>query len=135
MDQIKWKSYWFKKIYNMKFVLPLPPSINRTYGVSRNGDHAMYKRKPVKDWEFTAGWEIKRQMMGKPVSFSGPVKIGIAWYYQFDRDIDAGFKVLLDLFEKQQIYKNDRQVREVMYIRIFKDVKNPRVEIELYDHN
>ena len=117
----------------MKLTLPLPPSINRTYGVSRTGEHAMYKRKPVKDWEFTAGWEIKRQMIGHPKTFTGPVKIGIAWFYEYDRDIDAGFKVLLDILEKQQIVKNDRQFRKVMYIDIAKDKANPRVEIELYD--
>lgn len=116
----------------MKISLPLPPSINRTYGVSRTGDHAMYKRKPVKDWEFTAGWEIKRQYPGFK-TLLGPVKIGIHWFYEYDRDIDAGFKVLLDLFEKQYIVKNDRQFREVMYIKIDKDRENPRVEIELYE--
>lgn len=116
----------------MKITLPLPPSINRTYGVSRTGDHAMYKRKPVKDWEFTAGWEVKRQHPGiRP--FEKPVKMGIHWFYSYDRDIDAGFKVLLDLFEKQRVYLNDRQVREIMYIRISKDLKDPRVEVELYE--
>lgn len=116
----------------MKFVLPLPPSINQTYGVSRNGEHPMYKRKEVKDWEFTAGWEIKRQYPGL-IELKGPVKIGITWYYRTDRDIDAGFKVLLDLLQRQRVYINDRQVRKIMYVDIFEDKKNPRVEVEVYE--
>lgn len=115
----------------MKFTLPLPPGINRTYGVSTTREHAMYKRKPVKDWEFTAGWEIKRQYAGQVETYTEPVKMGIHWYYKYNRDIDAGLKVLLDLFEKQQIYENDRLVREIMYIRITKDTKHPRVEVEV----
>lgn len=115
----------------MKFTLPLPPSINRTYGVNRNAEFPMYKRKVVKDWEFTAGWDIKRHMVGKPATFTGPVKMGITWYYDIDRDIDAGLKVLLDLFQKQLIYKNDRQVREISYIRMVQDRENPRVEVEV----
>ncbi len=119
----------------MKFVLPLPPSINATYGVSRTGEHPMYKKKEVKDWEFTAGWEIKRFTTGKPLHFTGPVEVGITWFYKHDRDIDNGMKVLLDLFEKQQIYKNDRQVRRITHIDIFEDKVNPRVEVEINNWN
>lgn len=87
----------------------------------------------MKDWEYTAGWEIKRQSAMKPLPFLGKVQIGITWYYERDRDIDAGLKVLLDLFEKQYVVKNDRQFRKVMYIDMKEDKKNPRVEVELYD--
>lgn len=117
----------------MKFTLPLPPSINQTYGVNRNAEHPMYKRKSVKDWEFTAGWDIKRSMIGAPKTITGPVSVGITWFYDIDRDIDAGLKVLLDLFQKQRIYKNDRQVRKITHIDILEDRDNPRVEIEIYE--
>lgn len=115
----------------MKFTLPLPPSINQTYGVNRDAYHPMFKRKAVKDWEFTAGWEIKRQLPGL-IPFEGPVKVGVKWFYDANRDIDAGLKVLLDLFQKQYIVKNDRQIRKIMYIDIFEDKKNPRTEVEIY---
>ena len=128
----------------MILTLSLPPCINQTYGVNRNASHPMYKRKIVKDWEFTAGWEVKKQLVeanrfvkknGEPDStpIKGDVKVGITWYYRINRDIDAGLKVLLDLLQKQNVYENDRQVREIMYIKILRDIKNPRVEVVIYE--
>lgn len=114
----------------MKFILPLPPGINNTYGLSNSGYAGMYKKKVARDWEDEAGWEIKRQYPGIKTCLND-MKIGIIWFYKYERDIDAGFKILLDLFQKQRVYKNDRQVRKVMYIDMVKDVKNPRVEVEL----
>ena len=113
----------------MKFTLPLPPCINQTYGVSRNGYQAMFKKRPVKNWEFVAGWEVKRQWKGKPLD--GPVSLEIHWFYKNDRDIDAGLKVLLDLFQKQSVYLNDGQVRRITNMTIDEDKKNPRVEVEI----
>lgn len=91
----------------------------------------MYKRKPVKDWEELAGQEIMLQVPQPFEMLQVPVRVGITFYYKYDRDIDAGVKVLLDLFQKQYIYLNDRQVREIMYIKIFEDKKNPRAEVEI----
>jgi len=116
----------------MNITLPLPPGINRTYGINRDAEFPLYKRKKAKDWEEEAGWSIKEQFPGFD-TITGPVKMGITWYYEFDRDIDAGQKLLFDLLETQRIYANDRQIREIMYIKIFKDKKNPRVEVELYE--
>lgn len=117
----------------MKFVLPLPPGINKTYGInhSRKGP-PLYKRGVVRDWEYEAGWMVKHQLARHKFSgFPGKVKIGIDWYVKVDRDIDAGIKVLLDLFTKQRVYADDRQVRYITHIGIFEDKKNPRVEVEL----
>lgn len=117
----------------MKFVLPLPPGINKTYGVNYQAKGpALYKRGHVKDWEYEAGWEIKRRIgREKFAGFKGRVKMGIDWYVSVDRDIDAGIKVLLDLFTRQRVYADDRQVRYITHIGIFEDKKNPRVEVEL----
>lgn len=104
----------------MKFTLPMPPSINKTYGISRTAEQPMFKRKAAKDWEFTAGWEIKRQYPGEPDTILEPIEVGIVWYYDHDRDIDAGLKLLLDLFQKQRIYKNDRQIRRITGIEMVK---------------
>ena len=116
----------------MRFTLPLPPSINQTYGVNRNAEHPMFKHQKVKDWEEAAGWDIIQQK-DKSVSFplTGPIMMGITWYYKDDRDIDAGLKVLLDVFQKFNIYKNDRQVRRFLDVNIFEDKENPRVEVFL----
>jgi len=124
----------------MKFTLPLPPSINQTYGVNRNAEYPMYKRKSVKDWEFTAGWEIKRQYIEIRKTklgvypFGGDVQVGITWFYKTDRDIDAGIKVLFDVLEKQQVILNDRQIRRITHVDIYPDYKNPRVEIEIENY-
>lgn len=115
----------------MKFILPMPPGINKTYGVTSAGNHHMYKHKVVRDWEETAGWEVKRQNSFHRAVFSGPVQVGIKWFYKRDRDIDSGIKVLFDLFERQGIYRNDRQIRKVTYIDIEQDKNNPRVEVEI----
>lgn len=117
----------------MKFTLSLPPSINQTYGVNRVTPNPMFKRKGAKNWEHLAGQEIMIQTSGNRKVFEGPVKMGITFYYKIDRDIDAGLKILLDLFQKQNVYTNDRQVRKIMYIDIFEDKENPRVEVEIYE--
>lgn len=117
----------------MIFVLPLPPGINKTYGVNHKSyGPALYKRGEVRDWEHEAGWIIKKHMGRKGyVPFKGRVEAGITWYVKFDRDIDAGLKVLLDVFQKQRVYANDKQVRRITHIDIFEHDKNPRVEVEL----
>lgn len=116
----------------MRFILPLPPSINQTYGVNRNAEFPMYKRQKVKDWEEAAGWDILQQK-DKSLSFplTGTIAMGVVWYYKDDRDVDAGLKVLLDVFQKFNIYKNDRQVRRILGIDIFEDKANPRAEVFL----
>lgn len=110
----------------MKFILPMPPTLNRTYGV---GNGKMYKNKTAKEWEEEAGFVILTQRKGKHLPLEGKISFGITWFYEYDRDIDAGLKILLDLFEKQSVVKNDRQFRKCEYIDIFEDVDNPRVEV------
>lgn len=120
----------------MNFILPLPPGINRTYGINTKSEgNPMYKKPRVRNWEDDAGFEVLRQLtpeMKKLIPLKGDVEMGIRWYYKYNRDIDAGLKVLLDLFEKQNVYLNDRQVRRFKYYEIFRDPKHPRVEVEIY---
>jgi Holliday junction resolvase RusA-like endonuclease len=114
----------------MKFTLSMPPSINNTYAVSRGGKIPFYKKRPVRDWEYDAGWEIKRQWIGRKTPKNGSIAMTINWFYQRNRDIDAGIKVLLDLFQKQRVYLNDSQIRQMMVTKE-QDVKNPRVEVTI----
>jgi Holliday junction resolvase RusA-like endonuclease len=115
----------------MKFILPMPPSINQTYGVNRDKVDPLYKKKPVRDWEEEAGYMILEQNRGFKMGFKGVVEVGIDWFYKIDRDIDAGIKVLLDLLQKQRIVLNDRQIRRITHVDIKPDPKNPRVEITI----
>lgn len=114
----------------MKFILPLPPSINRTYGI---GNGRMYKRAGVREWEEEAGWSMVQSRVEKQFdTLTGPVRVCITWFFKINRDIDASIKVLLDLLEKHRVYENDKQVRELQ-IKIFEDKKSPRVEVEIYE--
>jgi Holliday junction resolvase RusA-like endonuclease len=115
----------------MKFILPMPPSINNTYAVNRTGKNTFYKKKNVKDWEKEAGWMIKKQWKGSKNPFNGDVQVGIDFYYADNRDIDNGLKVLFDLLQKQRVVINDKQIRKITHVNIYQDLQNPRVEIEI----
>lgn len=116
----------------MKFILPMPPSINNTYGISRRGQ--MFKKNFVVAWEEEAGYEIIKQKRGQTaVEPTGPVKISVVWFYKRERDIDASIKVLLDLFQKQQVYLNDKQVKD-LHLKMFQDKENPRVEVDIEEY-
>lgn len=115
----------------MRFILPLPPPINQTYGVNRSGKFPFYKKTKVRDWEKEAGQMINIQWVGKRnIDNVSPVKLIVIWYFKNNRDIDAGLKSLLDLLQKQYLYKNDTQVYELLVYKN-KDLENPRCEVEI----
>lgn len=114
----------------MKFILSLPPSINATYGVNRNQSQPVFKKQEVRDWEEKAGYEILSQT---PPQLKEPLlgDIGmIVNFYSSGRDIDAGLKVLLDLFQRQRVYKNDNQVKE-LHVHLNDPLGEEKVEVEL----
>ncbi len=115
----------------LNFTLPMPPGINRTYGVNLTGKRHLYKKEEVKDWEHEAGQQVMLQWRGRREPFTGDVEIQIHFYYLHDIDIDASLKVLLDLLQKQGVYKNDRQVRRISGIDITQDIINPRVNVTI----
>lgn len=118
----------------MKFTLPMPPGIDNTYGIHGS---VMYKKALAKAWEQEAGYEIINQRNKQKIQTKLPllngVIMGIEWFYKYNRDIDSGLKILLDLFQKQGIYKNDMQVRRFSHYGIQPDKQNPRVEVEIED--
>jgi Holliday junction resolvase RusA-like endonuclease len=114
----------------MKFILSIPPSINQTYGTSRSGKIPFYKKRPVRDWEWTAGWEVKRQRVGRKEPLLGNVSMRVIFSYSRDRDIDNGLKVLLDLFQKQRVYLNDKQIVLLTVVK-YQNIKVPMVEVEI----
>ena len=115
----------------MKFILSMPPPINQTYGVSRGGKIPFYKKKKVRDWEESAGWEIKHQWTGKKEQLEGNVMLVVNFYYSRNRDIDGGLKVLLDLLQRVRVYKDDIQVTD-LNVHKEQDIENPRCEVEIY---
>lgn len=110
----------------MNFTLPVPPSVNRIYGVTHDGKYQVYKKRDVKSWEWDAGWQIRKQKKGKMLE--GRITMAIHFFYSRDRDIDNGLKVLLDLMQHLRVYENDKQI---VFLTVAKsqDTKNPRVEI------
>ncbi len=118
----------------MKFILSMPPSINQSYGVNRDKVDPLYKKPKVREWENEAGWEVKRQLMNQtPKTYYKDIYFYVDFYYKFNRDIDAGIKVLLDLFQKQGIYLNDIQIINLVVTKN-SDPKNPRAEVIISDH-
>jgi len=116
----------------MKFILPMPPSINQTYGI--NNKSVMYKRTVVKDWEEAAGYAILQQWKAPRIVCEFNMKVEITWYFKTKRDIDSGIKILLDLLQKQGIYKNDSQIVDMVMKKVLNfDEKNPRVEVDIYE--
>lgn len=128
----------------MKFTLPMPPGINRTYGIRGinlkiNGKYnipstKMYKKQIVRDWENEAGFAILVQWKGRHAPLAGKLEMGIDWFINHERDIDAGLKVLLDVFAKQRVYLNDSQIKRITHIDIKEDKENPRVEVEIEEY-
>ena len=113
----------------MKFILTMPPSINATYKTS--GEGGFYKSQKAHDWTEEAGYAVKKQRIGRRI-ITGSVIVTISWFYKKNRDIDAGMKLLLDLLQKQDIYKDDIQIQE-MAVHKEQDTLNPRVEVEVYE--
>lgn len=119
----------------MKFSLPIPPSINRTYGVSGSfKDTRFYKKAIATDWEKEAGWLLKTQIQKngykRKLPFLGDIRVEITYYYSRNRDWDAGNKILCDLLEHGGVYKNDMQIVEAQ-VKKFSDPGNARVEVEV----
>jgi Holliday junction resolvase RusA-like endonuclease len=109
----------------MQITLPLPPSINGTY---RTYNNRTYKTHLARAWENEAGWEIKG--IYKPIHNSDKnLSVKLDFYFDRERDIDSGIKILLDLLQTS-IYKNDKQIKELTVTKN-SDKKNPRVEVQI----
>jgi len=109
----------------MLVILPLPPSINATY---KTGNGNFYKSKVAREWEEAAGWKIKR--LKSSYNPTDRLYMQITFYFQHDRDIDSGIKILLDLFQKMNVYPNDKMVYKLEVKKVMVKIK-PHCEILL----
>ena len=107
----------------MFFTLPLPPSVNRMYGLK---GHIRFPSKELKVWQEEAWYIIKAK---RPKTLKGDVSVAIHYFLKFKRDIDSG-KALLDILEKAGVVENDNQVVD-LHVKKHSDKSNPRVEIEV----
>jgi len=110
----------------MIFTIDLPVPTNRAYATNRG---RWYKTAECKAWEIKAGWVIKQSWKKKPLE--GRVVVDIWFIFKDDRrDIDGGIKPVLDLLQRQGVYKNDRQVWDMPVHKRF-DKEFPRCEVEV----
>lgn len=107
----------------MIITLSLPPPLNQTY---RTVKGYVYKTRAARDWEQEADWAIRKSWKGKPME--GNVTMTVRLFLKRDRDLDASLKLLFDLLEKQRVYKNDRQVKELHVCKL-EDKDWPRCEV------
>jgi Holliday junction resolvase RusA-like endonuclease len=111
---------------DMIFTIELPVPTNRAYATNRG---RWYKTDECKAWEEKAGWTIKQSWKEKPLE--GHVIVSIWFMFENDRrDIDGGIKSVLDLLQRQGVYKNDRLVWNMdVHKRIDKEF--PRCVVEV----
>lgn len=115
----------------MKLTLPLPPSINQTYGIG--GGH-MYKKRLVRDWEEECGWIIRKDW--KMPMWTTPIMLDIDFHIPYplgavrDRDIDNSLKVLLDVLQHQGVFFNDKLVT-AMFVKKINNAKTGTVDIQV----
>jgi Holliday junction resolvase RusA-like endonuclease len=107
--------------------LPLPPTLNHSYGYRSMGRHvSMYKKPEAKQWQRQAALLIQASRHQKTPTKS-IVTIKIHMYYKFNRDIDSSLKLLFDTMEGI-VYENDRQIISLLVFKD-KDKDNPRLEV------
>lgn len=111
----------------MKFNLPLPPSINRTYRGSFRGGRLIYTEE-ADAYRERVGYMLN-QVDSTP--FRGPCSVSLFVYMPWPRkgDHHNNHKLVLDMLEGHA-YKNDSQVVDLHIIRCY-DKHNPHVEIEV----
>lgn len=112
----------------MLLVFPIPPNANHYRGISWKArrfylrPEAIEYRKQVKALTIANG-------IAKPMQ--GEVDIGIVIYRaRRSGDTDGFLKVLLDAME-ESVYENDRQLRDLLYVKRRDDKHRPRVEVEI----
>lgn len=117
----------------MNFILPLPPPINKTY---QYGKGNYYKVKKARDWEEEAGWIIKKEHKGEPITTRCYFLMRIYVHFNHhEPDVDAFTKIVQDLLEKQRVVVNDKLFVSsvVNKIEIAKEEK-PYIEVIVATH-
>lgn len=111
----------------MKFVLPLPPSINRTYRGAYRGGRLLLTDE-AKAYKEEAGYRLN-QIEATPIRGKCVAWLNVYMPYPVKGDHHNNHKIVLDLLEGHA-YRNDSQVVDLHIKRCY-DKKNPRIEIEV----
>jgi Holliday junction resolvase RusA-like endonuclease len=94
----------------LTFNLPEPPSVNHYKVYARAG--APVSTRKYRDWKEEAGWEIRRQSVGKQKWLEGPLQVELVFAQH--GDIDNRIKPLLDLMQACGVFENDKQVERLV---------------------
>lgn len=115
----------------MKFIFPMPPSINATYRGAGHGGRLIYTDEA--DAYMTEQGLLLNFNDYEPLQ--GPCVVFMVVYMKYPNkgDMHNNHKLILDLLEGRA-YVNDSQV-VVMHIYRKHDSKNPRVEVEIEPYN
>mgnify|MGYP005628739335 CR=1 FL=1 len=112
-----------------KFTLELPPTTNHLYrAVHRGGRTYLYMTKEARAWKEAAQWQMKD---GRYHPIKGPVEVVVNFYLKYDRDVD-NLKILIDSLEGIVLDKKDAKI-EALHIFKERDIKRPRVVVEVYE--
>ena len=112
----------------MRYILPMPPSVNAMYRRNPKG-YGMYKTPEAKMWTAECMRHIRRK---NPLK--GKVDVSIEFYFKRERDIDNSVKAALDLMQQANVIENDSQVYSLLVTKDF-DKANPRVELEVQEND
>jgi len=115
----------------MEFILKGNPlSTNHIYKSMCRGKFAsVYMSKDGKDLKESYQWQLKSQYKGKPLKTDIDLRIELFFGDNRKRDIDNYNKIVIDSLTGI-LFEDDSQIQSLLIIKN-KDLKNPRVEIQL----
>lgn len=117
----------------VEFVIPYPPSINRTYKI---GKGRFFSSDMSKKYKFNVLTKIRNYIAhGKFNGFEESDILEIT-FYQYPctnhrRDIDAGIKIMLDSLQISGIFKNDYQIKKLSISIMNKVEKEAFVKVNI----
>jgi len=129
------------KILNI--ILPIPVSVNQAYKprtILTGGRTiaSIYKTAEAKQYQKYATQAIQREIklqhwISNPLDKNLYVCVdAVVYFNRTDMDVNNLWKLLLDsLRDTQMIVPDDNKVLE-RAVRVYYDIKNPRVELEIY---
>lgn len=115
----------------MEFILKGNPiSTQHIYKSTCRGKFAtVYMSKEGKELKESYQWQVKSQYKGKPLIKDIDLRVELFFGDNRKRDIDNYNKILLDAFTGI-LWEDDSQIQSLLIVKN-KDIKNPRIEIQL----
>ncbi len=111
----------------MEFILKGNPyTTNSLYAHTGHRKYMTTKGKELKE---SYQWQIKSQYKGKPIKNDIDLRVELFFGDNRIRDIDNYNKILLDAFTGI-LWEDDSQIQSLLIVKN-KDLKNPRIEIQL----